>query len=211
MKTNSTLKVFLIGLVAIVLPSLAYSVNVKFTVDMTGIDQTGGTGVYLLGQLNSWTHSPMTLEPGSTTVYSVTLNLTAGAQHIYYYTINTLWAPNQLRETVPTACALSSTVPSGWTGDRAITVPAADVTIAEIYSGCSTTAISGLVVDELNAYSKDGQILVNVASPSEVSIYSLDGKVVSKQMVEKSAYISCTKGVYAVKANNKVVKVLVTK
>lgn len=216
MKSNSTIKMLVVAVMALLMSTVTFSqVDVTFKVDMTGVDMSSGDGVYIVGELNSWTHSAMALEGDN--VYSVTLSLAEGAIHYYYYTINTLWEGDQLRETfpIPAPCGSDGTEKTdGWAGDRFVTVPATAEVLATVpYGGCSgTTPVNKVdLKNEVAIYAIGGGINVEVTDLSKVEIFSIDGKLVSKVIVEGNKTISCSKGVYIVKVNNAVKKVMVAK
>ncbi len=211
MKTNSTLKSMILGMALFCISMISFAqVDVTFKVDMTGVDMTNATGVYIVGQLNSWVHSEMTLE--SENVYAVTLSLDEGTDPIYYYTIATDWAAAS-REVVPAECSnsISKSDGSGWDGDRLIVVPAEATIVAEPYGGCAlTTGLeTGEDISQGTAIAVNSGIEVNVPVISEVKIVSIDGKLIWQKTQEGKELVPCKQGLYIVLIGNKASKVMV--
>ncbi|TLX71671.1 hypothetical protein E9993_20115 [Labilibacter sediminis] len=217
MKTKSTLRNLCIVMMLTLLPSFAISqqVDVTFKVDMSGIDMTNATGVYIIGEVvENWTHVEMTLESGN--IYAVTLSLPAGDVLYYYYTIATDWAPAS-REDIPAGpCANSMSRPDvrpdiTWDTDRLIEVPAAPITLNHIYGGCDTPTAIGDKVNlvEAKAIAVNGGIEVSVNEISEVSIISINGVVISQELVVGKTIVPCSNGIYIVQVGNVATKVVV--
>jgi arabinogalactan endo-1,4-beta-galactosidase len=123
------------------------TIKSTFNVDMTGQDVS--QGVYLCGTLTGWLFTPMT-KVGQTNIYTTTLTLTTGSQHVYYFKNAANWNAGT-RETVPAECAKSNTTTYVWPGDRAIFVPANDTVIGVKYSSCElvNTAVDKVLKDKL--------------------------------------------------------------
>lgn len=187
-KTVINLAVVL-GFIAVSTSAQAALVPVTFKVDMTGVDMSAGTGVYVLGELGGtmqWKHQTMTLEQNN--VYAVTVSIEEGTQLYYYFTINTLWAPNQLRETYPIPAPCGSTgseKTGGWAGDRFLTVPTGGTTVLYPYSGCGTaTKVSTNNVEKVACTPNPAADKVTVTLPESdvnatIDVVDLSGKQVS--------------------------------
>ena len=102
------------------------SVETTISVDMTGIDTSGG--VYIAGDLTDWAITPMSNILGSE-AYSITLELTPDATGAFYFLNGNDW-PN--RETVPAECIATGS-------DRGYTVPADGThAISLLWASCAT-------------------------------------------------------------------------
>jgi hypothetical protein len=122
-----------------------FAVKVTLKVDMTGHDVS--KGVFVTGEVNAWAFTALT-DQGKN-IFSVTLDLNTGDKLIYYFIRNNSWDGfKDYRETIPVECANSNLkVPGGWDGDRLVIVPATDVVLNHIFSGCLATAIQKEFVD----------------------------------------------------------------
>jgi hypothetical protein len=141
-----------LGLIGIATSANAALVPVTFKVDMTGINMTGGTGVYVVGELGGtmqWVHQSMSLEQNN--VYAVTVNIEEGTKLYYYFTIHTDWT-DAMREAKPLPAPCASTgaeKTGGWAGDRFLEVPVGGTTVSFPYSGCGTA--TGIIAPEVSA------------------------------------------------------------
>ncbi|MCJ8163937.1 glycosyl hydrolase 53 family protein [Pontibacter sp. E15-1] len=110
-------------------PIVPATVPITFKVSMQNSGVNTANGVYLVGEVNDWTFTPMTHEGNQ--IYSTTLSLKPGESKAYYYITNNSWDNYmQYRETVPTACAESNGV------DRLLRVPNAAATVGFKWSSC---------------------------------------------------------------------------
>lgn len=197
---------------ALLLSVSIFAVKVTLKVDMTGQDVS--KGVFVTGELNAWKFTALALEGKN--IYSVTLDLNAGDKLIYYFMRNNSWdGLADYRETIPVQCANSNLkVPGGWDGDRLIVVPATDVVVNHIFSGCLTTAIqeinagfefsvfpnpaTGRVTLKLNGKSESLRIVVSDLTGKEIRSMSESANQGSVQL----NISGISKGVYFVKASN---------
>ena len=211
MRKNFTVKKMIFAMGVLLLPSLTYSqVDITFKVDMTGVDMTNATGVYITGQFTDpWIFQEMTLEANN--IYSITLSLPEGEIYYYYYKIAADWE-SSTRETwpIPAPCGSDGTEKEGgWEGDRVITVPSASEALATVpYGGCSeTTAIPKIEKTLKSVMVVDGGI--KVAGNGKVTVYTIDGRKINQKSIAGTDKISCSKGIYIIKVGNNVSKVIV--
>ncbi len=211
MKKQSTINKILFFIVLLVFPALSYAqVNVTFKVDMSDAGITFDQ-VYIVGDVNDWVHTEMTLE--SDNIYVTTLLLDEGREPIYYYCIATDWSAVN-RETIPEECSNSITrsTGDGWAGDRLIVVPASSTTIEEIYGGCSVTTdiLQEDNFNNVNIRAVKGGVEVDCNRSSKVVVVSIDGTIISQKVINGKEVVSCKKGMYIVSIDGKSEKVVVT-
>ena len=210
MRKNFTVKKMIFAMAVLILPSLTYSqVDITFKVDMTGVDMTNATGVYIVGELNSWTHALMTLEADD--IYTITYSLNEGDGFYYYYTIATDWAASSRESDIPEPCVSDGTerADNAWAGDRYITVPSASEVLATVpYGGCSgITALPKIEKTLKSIIAVDGGI--KVTGNGKVTVYTIDGRKINQKSIAGTDKISCSKGIYIIKIGNNVSKVIV--
>ena len=93
-------------------------------------------------------------------------------------------------------------------GDHFIDPVDAPIHVVAVFTGTST-GVESADVTETTIYAVASGVKVEVAEATTVSVYSIAGTLVAEQQVSESAVIALTKGVYIVKASDKVVKVVV--
>ena len=211
MKNQSIISKILFFIFLLFVPALIQAqVNVAFKVDMSNAGITFDK-VYIVGDLNEWVHTEMTLEGEN--VYVTTLSLTEGTEPIYYYCIATDWAAAN-RETVPEECSnsLTRSTGDGWAGDRLIVVPSSSTIVEEIYGACSvsTDILQEDSYSNGNVRAVQGGIEVDCNRSSKIVVVSIDGTIVANEIAEGRAIISCKRGMYIVSINGESKKVLVT-
>lgn len=194
----------------------AYSVEITFKVSMKGSGVDMSAGVFLAGGVynGSWGFNEMTNEGDS--LYSVTLDLTAGDTIAYYFITNNSWTNYEdYREpSLSTDCDGSDII--GWEGDRGFIVPSSATTYSYIWGSCDspgTSAIESDLIEEsyLTVFPNPatGSIRVNSSLLSEgasIEVINLCGKSVILNKYSKKtseAVIDLTglsSGIYLLKA-----------
>lgn len=155
--------------------SVAELVEVTFQVDMQN-ETVSSSGVFLKGEFNNWNSTEPLANNG--TVYSQTLELTAGTQVRYKFTNGDEW------EEIEGTC----TGTSGDYTDRILTVPEEDITLDVVcFNSCS--ACEPNAVDELRSmisvYPNPTNGIVSIsgftnAVQLEVSIYTITGRLIDQ-------------------------------
>ena len=104
--------------------------KITFKVDMTGQDVS--RGVFIVGEINDWKITSMTIQGNG--IYSWSATLTPGDDTLAFYYLTTGTWTNYLnfRETVPAECALR------WGSDRGIVIPDHDTIVAVRWGSCET-------------------------------------------------------------------------
>ena len=93
-------------------------------------------------------------------------------------------------------------------GDYFLDPVDAPIHVVAVFTGTST-GVESAEITETSIYAVAGGVQVEVAEATTVSVYSVAGTLVAEQQVSESAVIALEKGVYIVKAAEKVVKVVV--
>ena len=93
-------------------------------------------------------------------------------------------------------------------GDIFVDPVDAPIHVVAVFTGTST-GVESAEITETSIYAVANGVKVEVAEATSVSIYSMAGTLVAEQQVSESAVIALEKGIYIVKASEKVVKVVV--
>ena len=93
-------------------------------------------------------------------------------------------------------------------GDIFVDPVNAPIHVEAVFTGIST-GVESSEATETRIYAVVNGVKVEVAEATSVSIYSMAGTLIAEQQVSESAVIALEKGIYIVKASDKVVKVVV--